>query len=150
MAVMFMPAVYFVGGIGYVIPKLFIPKSSGESFSFILIMGIHLLGYIGIYYGISVLLAKVISLMKGWLAKISIILVLGSSLVFMTQFRIYGGGGHGPIRWRTLFELSTEVNRSYGAGTVQIVYGVTIIMLCGFLWLGNRKGKCKNPSEAGR
>ena len=148
MAVMFVPAVFFVGGIGYVIPKLFIPKSNGESFAFILIMGIHLLVYIGIYYGISVLLAKVISPIKGWLGKISIILVLGSSLAFMTQFRIYGGGGHGPIRWRTLFELSTELNRSYGAGTVQIVYGATIIILCGFLWLGNRKGKCKNSSEA--
>lgn len=148
MAIMFLPAVFFVGGIAYVIPKLFIPKSSGESFWFILFMGLHLLVYTGVYYGISVLLAKSITLIKAWQARVCLLAVICSSLFFLTQFRIYGGGGHGPIRWRTLYQLWTELNRSYGAGTVQIIYAMTIILLCGYLWLHNRKHKIRDGSEA--
>ena len=65
MAVVFIPAIFFVGGIVYVIPKAFIPAHTTESLSFIVIFSIHALVYAGLYYGVSVLLAKVITRIKG-------------------------------------------------------------------------------------
>lgn len=64
MAVMFMPAIFFVAGIGYVIPKAFSPGHASESLAFIVILGIHALIYAGLYYGVSVLFAKAITLIK--------------------------------------------------------------------------------------
>jgi hypothetical protein len=54
MAVMFMPAIFFVAGIGYVIPKALSPGHFGESLSFIVILGIHALVYAGLYYVVSI------------------------------------------------------------------------------------------------
>lgn len=132
MAVMFMPAVFFVAGIGYVIPKLFIPGHATESFWFIAILSIHVLVYAGIYYGLSVMVAKVITMIKNRAARLCTLVALSLGLVFMTQFPIYGGGGHGPIKWLSLAEFLLELNKSYGPGTVQIVYGFAIL-LCGIL-----------------
>jgi hypothetical protein len=131
MAVMFMPAVFFVAGIGYVIPKAFSPGHFGESLSFIVILGIHALVYAGLYYGVSALFAKAVTLIKRRLIRNCIVAVFCIGLVFMTRFPIYGGGGHGPIRWHPLSKLLGEFNKSYGAGTVEMVYGVTILLLCG-------------------
>ena len=143
MAVMFFPAVFFVGGIVYAIPKLFNPKSVGETFWFIFFMGVHLLIYAGVYYGISVLLARGIARIRGCVGRGLTMLAVCSSLIALTRFKIYGGGGHGPIRWQTLFELSADLNRSYGEGTVQIIYGATGLLLCGCLWFRNRRSKPK-------
>ena len=38
MAVMFMPAIFFVAGIVYMIPKAFAPGHTGETLSFIIIL----------------------------------------------------------------------------------------------------------------
>jgi hypothetical protein len=133
MAVMFMPAIFFVAGIGYVIPKAFSPGHLSESLSFIVILGIHALVYALLYYGVSVLFAKAVTLIKRRLIRNCIVVVFCTGLVFMTQFPIYGGGGHGPIRWHPLSKLLGEFNKSYGAGTVEIVYGAVILLLCGIL-----------------
>jgi hypothetical protein len=132
MAVMFMPAVFFVAGIGYVIPKLFTSGHATESFWFIVILSIHVLVYAGIYYGLSVMVAKAITMINNRVARLCTLVALSLGLVFMTQFPIYGGGGHGPIKWLSLTEFLIDLNKSYGAGTVQIVYG-TAILLCGIL-----------------
>ncbi len=129
MAVMFMPAVFFVAGIGYVIPKLFRPGHANESLGSIAILGIHVLVYAGIYYGISVIVAKAITIIKNRVARLCTIMALILSLVLMTQFRIYGSGGEGPIKWVSLTEILIDMNKSYGAGTVPMVYG-TAIFLC--------------------
>jgi hypothetical protein len=142
MAVMFMPAVFFVAGIGYVIPKLFIFGHANESLWFIAILSIHVLVYAGIYYVISVMVARAITMIKNQVARLCTLVALSLGLVFMTQFPIYGGGGHGPIKWISLTEFLIDINKSYGAGTVQILYG-TVILLCGILLF--RKPK-KNSS----
>ncbi len=129
MAVMFMPAVYFVVGIGSVISKLFKPGPANESLVFIAILGIHVLVYAGIYYGISVMVAKAITLIKNRVARLSTLLAFCLGLVLMTQFRIYGSGGESRIKWVSLTEILTDMNKSYGAGIVPIVYG-TAICLC--------------------
>lgn len=131
--VMLFPAVFFLAGIGYMIPKAFSSGHAGETFSFILIFGIHALIYFGLYYGISVLIAKVIALVKNLWIRNSIVAAAVLGLVSLTQFSIYGGGGHGPIRLYTLNGLIAETNSTYGAGTFQIVYGATIILLIGIL-----------------
>ncbi|NIO10271.1 MAG: hypothetical protein GTO40_20615 [Deltaproteobacteria bacterium] len=139
MAVIFMPAVFFAGGIGYVIPKLLIPKSSGESFWFILIMAVHLTVYGAVYYGVSTLAAKAITRLRGWGPRIIALLTLCSALIFSTTFRIYGGGGHGPIRWKSLWDFWAEINNSYGAWTVQTIYVAAILVLTGYLLAKNRR-----------
>lgn len=129
MAVMFMPAVFFVAGIGYVISKLFKPGPVNESLVFIAILSIHVLIYAGIYYGISVIVAKAITVIKNRVARLCTLVALILSLVLMTQFPIYGSGGEGPIKWVSLTKILIDINKSYGAGTVPIVYG-TAICLC--------------------
>ena len=138
MAVMFMPAVFFVAGIGYVIPKLFKPGQANESLGFIAFSSIHVLVYAGIYYGISVIVAKAVTMIKNRVARLCILVALILSLVFITQFPIYGSGGEGPIKWVSLTEILIDINKSYGTGTVQIVYG-TAICLCVFLLFRNPK-----------
>ncbi|MFH1076583.1 MAG: hypothetical protein V1753_07055, partial [Pseudomonadota bacterium] len=95
MAVMFMPAVFLVAGIGYVIPKLFISGYATESLWFIAILSTHVLVYALLYYGISVIVANAITMIKNWVARLGTLVALSLGLVFMTQFPIYGGGGHG-------------------------------------------------------
>ena len=141
MAVMFMPAVFFVAGIGYVIPKAFSPGHAGESLSFIVILGIHALVYAGLYYGVSVLFAKAVTLIKKRFVRNTIVVVFCLGLVFLTQFPVYGGGGHGPIRWHPLSKLLGDFNNSYGACTVEIVYGATILLLCGIMLIQKLKKK---------
>ena len=131
MAVMFMPAIFFVAGIGYVIPIALSPGHTGESLLFIVILGIHALLYAGLYYVVSVLFAKAAMTIKRRLVRNCIIAAFCIGLVFMTRFPIYGGGGHGPIRWHSLSKLLGDFNKSYGAGTVEIVYCTTILLLCG-------------------
>jgi hypothetical protein len=129
MVVMFMPAVFFVAGIGYVIPKIFKPGHANESLGFIAILSIHVLVYAVVYYGISVMVAKAITLIKNRVARLCILVALSLGLVLITQFPIYGGGGEGPIKWLSLTEFMIDINKSYGTGTVQMVYG-TAILLC--------------------
>ena len=132
MVVMFMPAVFFVAGIGYVIPKLFIPGHANESLSFIAILSVHVSVYALIYYGISVMAAKAITMIKNRVARLCTLVALSLGLIVMTQFPIYGVGGETPIKWVSLTEYLMDINKSYGAGTVQILYGTTIL-LCGIL-----------------
>jgi hypothetical protein len=133
MAVMFMPAIFFVAGIGYVIPRAFSPGHFSESLTFIVILGIHTLVYAGLNYGVSVLFAKAVTLIKRRLIRNCIVAVFCIGFVLMTQFPIYGGEGHGPIRWHPLVKLLGDFNKSYGAGTVEIVYSAAILLFCGIL-----------------
>lgn len=131
--VMFVPAIFYVAGIGYVIPKIFTSGHFGESLGFIAILGVHGLIYFGLYYGVSIIVAKLISLIKGRLLRSCIVGVICLGLVFLTQFPVYGGGGHGPTYQYTLSQLFGELNKSYGTGAVQIVYGAAILLLFGIL-----------------
>jgi hypothetical protein len=73
------------------------------------------------------------------LVRNCIVAVFCAGLVFMTRFPIYGGGGHGPIRWHPLSKLLGDFNKSYGAGTVEIVYGAAILLLCGTILIRKLK-----------
>ena len=133
MAVMFVPAVFFVAGIFYVIPKAFVSAHTTESLSFIAILGIHTLVYAALYYAVSVLFAKFITMFKGRWKRNCLTAAFCLGLVILTQFPVYGSGGHGPMRWYTLAELIGDFNKSYGAGTVEMVYGVAIFLFCGIV-----------------
>lgn len=110
-AVMFVPAIFFVAGIGYVIPKVFTSGHFGESLGFIAILGVHGLIYFGSYFVVSVIVAKLISLIKKGLIRNCLVVAICSGLVFLTQFPIYGGGGHGPTYQYTLSQLFGELNQ---------------------------------------
>jgi len=141
MVIMFMPAVFILAGTVYVIPKLFAPGQAAESLSFIIILGGHGLLYAGIYYVIAVLLAKVIVRLKSFVARVSILSFLCLGLGLLAFLPVYGGGGHGPMRWRTLTQFLNEINMLYGAGAIPIVYGATLLFLGGYLLIKNRKGR---------
>ena len=141
MAIMFMPAVFFVAGIIYVIPKAFIPAHTTESLSFIVILGIHALVYTGLYYGVSVLLAKIITRIRRRFVGNCILAAICLGLLLLTQFPVYGSGGHSPMRWFSLGELFGDINKSYGTGTVQIVYGAAVLLLCGVVLIRKFKKK---------
>ena len=141
MVVMFVPAIFFVAGAGYVVPKVFTPGHTGESLGFMAILGVHVLIYFGLYYGISALVAKAITLVKGRLMRNAIVVAICLGCVFLTQFSVYGGGGHRPIRWSPLPHVLGEVNQMYGTGTVGIVYGAAILLLIGILLFPKLKSK---------
>lgn len=145
MVVMFMPAVFFVAGIGYVIPKLFAAGSVGESMSFIVIMGVHALIYAALYYGLSVAIARALHLIRSQVARVIAVAAVCMGLGSVTLFPVYGAGGHGPMRWFTLVEFLTDVNKSYGTGSVQLVYGAAILLLAVFLFWKMRRGNRVQP-----
>ena len=132
-AVMFMPAIFFLAGIAHVISKLFVLGHATESLWFILFLGVHFLVYGGAYYLVSALAAKILTMIRTSLVRNCTVGVLCLGLGSLTQFSIYGGGGHGPMHWDTLWEVLKGINQSYGAGTVEIVYGVTLLLLSAFL-----------------
>ncbi len=56
-------------------------------------------------------------------------------------YHVHAGGGHGPMRWRTLAEFLNELNMLYGVGAIPMVYGITLLLLGGYLLVKNRKGQ---------
>jgi len=137
--VMFMPAVFFVAGMGYVTPKLFLPGHTAESMSFIVLLGLHALIYTVVFYGISVAIALGIRLIKRQAVRVCTVAAVCLGLVLVTQLPIYGSGGRGPMRWYTLAEFFTDLNASYGTGRAQMVYGGTLLVLAGFLVFQKRR-----------
>ena len=138
--VMFIPAVFYAAGIIFMVPKALIRSNSTETLWFIAILGLHLLVYSGVYYLLSVTVAKLISIIRSVSVKRIILAIILVALVIITQLPVYGGGGHGPIEWVTLNELFTNLNRSYGKGAVIAVYGCTVLLIFSYL-LMRRKGK---------
>ena len=131
--VMIMPAVFFFPGIGYSFFKLFKGGSIGETLSFVVIFGGHALVYTALYYALSVVIARLINLIGNNAVRVCTVAVLCLALAAITQFPVYGGGGHGPMRWHNLAALLAEVNKSYGAGSAQLVYGAAVLLVAGFL-----------------
>jgi hypothetical protein len=133
-----------MAGMLFVIPKLFIPGQAAESLSFIIMLGGHALVYMGSYYVMAILLAKVVMRIKSFVARLSVLSLLCLGLGLLTMLPVYGGGGHGPMRWQTLKEFFNELNMLYGAGAIPMVYGATLLFLAGYLLVKNRK-KSKHP-----
>jgi hypothetical protein len=131
--VMFTPAVFFYAGILYVIPKLF-TGNIGESLSFIALLSIHALVYSLIYYLTAWLAAKLICLVQRTVLRGALLTVLVGSLFAVTRLPVYGSGGHGPMHWKTLTELLTEIQMTYGPAAPFAVYGTALLLVVG-LWL---------------
>ena len=131
--VMFTPAVFFYAGILYLIPKLF-AGNIGESLSFIALMSIHALVYSLIYFLAAWLVAKFICLAQSTVLRGALITVLVGGLFAMTRLPVYGGGGHGPMHWKTLPELLTEMQMTYGPAAPFVIYGTALILVVG-IWL---------------
>ena len=140
-AVMFLPAIFFAAGVLVVLPKLLVPGHAAESAWFLLFLGVHLLVYGGLYYLISLLLAKAISLIKPPLGRAIATGALLAGLLALTFLPVYGGGGHGPMTWGPLSHLFAEINRDYGSYTAPLVYGGTLLLFAAiFLFRRRRSG----------
>jgi len=128
--VMFIPAIFFVAGMAVVIPKIFSPGHTTEPLWFMIFLGAHALIYAVVYYVVAVLCAKAVIRIKGKLARNVVLGIFFLGLLYLAQQPVYGSGGHGPMRWHTLIGLLADLNKSYGTGTVEIVYGSAILLLC--------------------
>lgn len=123
-AVIFLPAIFFVGGLFVSLSK--IPQQGiSEPIIFVVFLGVHLLIYFAVYYVISILTAKVISRIRSvnirHITVFSVLICLG----ILTLLPIYGGGGHGPIRWGSLL---FSVGKDYGTKALIIIYLPAIIL----------------------
>ena len=134
-AVIFLPAIFFLAGTIIAISKMFSGKF-GEPLAFIAFLGVHLVVYSAIYYGISVGLAKGISIIRSGRARNVIVSIVALGLGALTQLPVYGGGGHGPIRWGS---LSAALGKDYGPGAVLIVYIPAILLVSLLLIVRQRK-----------
>lgn len=137
--VLFVPAVFFPAGMVVVAGKLLTTGNIGETVSFLTILGFHILAFGGFYYGLAYLCARAITMATHWWVQTGITAGVCAGLVGMTQLPIYGGGGHGPIRWVTLFQLWQEISRDYGAWAVPIVYGAAVAITVGLIGRRTRK-----------
>ena len=127
--VMFMPAIFLLSGIVYMIPKLANPSHMQENLSFIAIFGVHILLYSGVFYLLSIVFAKLISLAGSLILRKIIVIALCSLLIGLTFFPIYGGGGHGPMELMTLPNYLRNINKSYGSFASIIVYGSVFLII---------------------
>ncbi len=143
--VIFLPAIFFVAGIVYVIPKAFSPGHVGESLAFMAFLGVHVLIFAGLYYLVSTLCAKVITFIKEGLARNCTVGALCLGLAGVTQLPVYGSGGHSPMHWVTLPQALTDLDKSYGAGTVWIVYGTALLVFSGVLLLRHLRSHRSGP-----
>jgi len=114
MAFMLIPAIFFAAGIVYMIPKALVPSQTMETLTFIGFFGVHLLIYVGFYYLISVIGAKLLFLIRNPTTRNTAFAFVCFGLMIVTLLPVYGGGGHGPVRWNTLLGVFHEVNRDYG------------------------------------
>jgi hypothetical protein len=145
-AVMFIPAIFYVAGILYMIPKALTSGSLGEMLTFLLFFGVHLGVYFVIYYVIGAILAKLISLFPNAFARHASVVALCAAMVAVMFFPVYGGGGHGPIQWETFGRVVQELERDYGRGATLIIYGGTLVVIgaiVGFKWW--RRGESAAP-----
>lgn len=131
--VFFIPAIFLLAGFVYVIPKAFVPGHTGESLAFMAFLGIHLLIHAALFYGIAVLVAKAISLTSRPRVRIAAVVTVCAGLAGLTLLPVYGGGGHGPMHWVTLPNALSDLNGSYGKGTVLLVYGLALCVAGGIL-----------------
>ena len=131
--VMFIPAIFFAAGILFMIPKAIITSHTMESLAFIGIFGVHLVIYAAIYMLISMVFAKLLSLIRKSKTRIAAFGFVCLGAVSVTLFPIYGSGGHGPVRWGTMLAVFQEVNSEYGPNTVVIVYASCLICIAALL-----------------
>lgn len=128
-AVLFIPAIFYVAGILYMIYKVTIWGNFGETFVFILFFGVHLVVYFVLFIVIASILATLTSMLTNQIARYVVVALLCCAMVVVTFFPLYGGGGHGPIEWVTLPELIGTVERDYGTGSTLAVYGGTLVAI---------------------
>ncbi len=123
--VFFVPAIFFLAGIIGMVAK-FSSGSLGELGAFIAFFGVHLLVFGSLYYGLSVLLAKLISAVPSPAVRATIVVSLVLGLGTLILMPVYGGGGHQPVKWGTLFSL---LEPTYGPAVIPLVYVPSIAVV---------------------
>ena len=128
MVVYFVPAVFFFAGIAYVAYKLIFYGQVSESLSFIIILGIHALVYCGLYFLVAWLVAKLVCLLRHPVARRFALVALLCTFAAVCMQPVYGGGGHGPIKWQNYHAMFVEIQKSYGMATPYVVYAVVALI----------------------
>ena len=132
----------------YLIPKTIAHRSPGESLGFMAVLGVHLLVYFGLYLLASAVAAKLIFLLRSPRLRAVLVGTIGVGLGALAFLPIYGGSGHGPMRWTTLPTALAGIDQSYGPGTVAAVYGAAALVATG-IWLYARRRASGPPRQPG-
>ena len=141
-AFMTLPAIFFAAGIFYMIPEALQPSRSMESLTFIGFFAIHLLIFAGLYLLLSMLFAKLLSLIHGAELRRIAFAALCVVTVAATIFPLYGSGGHGATTWRNLPGVLSDINASYGPLSVIAVYGgAALCALAIHTWRRRRRSR---------
>lgn len=123
--VFFVPAIFFLAGMIGMVAKVS-SGNLGELGVSIAFFGVHLFVFGGLYYGLSALVAKVISAVTSPAVRAAIVATLMLGLGALILMPIYGGGGHQPVKWVTLFSL---LEPSYGPAAIPLVYVPSIAIV---------------------
>ena len=147
-AVMFFPAIFFLAGIVFMVPKSLIHLGSHDTLTFLVIFVIHFFVYYGIYYLVSVIAAKLISIIQSGKVKKIVVATILVGLALITQFPVYGAGGHGPMKWLTLSEFLADLNKSYSTQAVITVIGFTVLLIASFIFWRKYRNSLKSKTPA--
>lgn len=142
-AIFVVPPVFLIAGLVYMLKKTVISGFGMENMTFIAFLLIHLLIFGGLYWLLALVLGKLAKLTPRGAPRTCLLIALLVALAGLTQLSIYGGGGHGPARMGPLQHLLTELEQSYGTGSMLSVY-LTAAGLVGttavWRWRRKRKG----------
>jgi len=140
------PPVFLLAGLLYMLKKSVVSGFGMENLTFIAFFLIHLAIFGGLYWLVALVLGKVAKLAHRGAPRILLLLALLGGLTGLTQLPIYGGGGHSPARLGPLQHLLAELERSYGSGSMLVVY-LTAAGLVGatLAWRRWRKKKMSVP-----
>jgi hypothetical protein len=127
--VMFLPAVLYLAGMVLFVGLAFVSGSTSQSLVLFTFLGLHVLVHAGLYYLIAALAAQAIARIPWRPARNATGAVLCAGLVGVTCLPVYGGGGHGPMRWRTLPAAFAEVSKGRGLYAAVLVYGAAVLVI---------------------
>jgi hypothetical protein len=127
--VMFIPAVVYLAGMVWFVGLAFVTGSTRQSLVLLTFLGVHVLVHAGLYYLIAALAAKAMARIPGRPARNATVAVLCAGLVGVTCLPVYGGGGHGPLRWRTLPAAFADVSKGRGLCATAMMYGATALVI---------------------
>ncbi len=151
--VLIAPALVFLVQVVFIIPTALIPTGivymllkmvdSGlrmESLWISLFFGLHALIFIGGYWLLALMLARLLASRASLGLRLLLAGAIVGALIRVALLPVYGGGGHGPMRLSPLPEFLAELIRQYDAlGLAAALMTLGLLGLLPPLWRWHRR-----------
>ncbi len=144
--VFFLPAAFWMAGIFICIGKV-LSGQGAESLVFAFYLGVHAAVYFVLHYSLAALAAMLIWRLPRTGLRLTVLGALLLGLAALPWLPLYGGGGHGPIKWMSLFEA---LGPGYGRGSIPAVWGLFVLLvlaLCGAIRLKRAAGRLNDTKS---